>query len=215
MTEIRSYKMLYDNGFAPNPYAGCLTLATCKPYIRKVHKIGQWLAGFAGVNIEKKRFEYVVGAEPLIFLALINNKIEFKKYYLQYPQKRDELCPNSDNIYKWVDSAYQRQITKHKFHNSIADMQKDINPPYCLIADEFYYFGGKAVNVPANIRPNVPKNQAPYGCVTEGELMDKFIAWVREQAAQFPAKMGILAQPHDTVEMCGAIISYNSAKGCK
>ena len=33
--EIFSYVITHDSGFAPNPFGGFLTLATCKPKIRK------------------------------------------------------------------------------------------------------------------------------------------------------------------------------------
>jgi hypothetical protein len=44
MTEVRenvrlfTYKMTHDSGFAPNPFYDILTLATCKPGIRKTKK---------------------------------------------------------------------------------------------------------------------------------------------------------------------------------
>ncbi|MGE3595803.1 MAG: hypothetical protein AB7N70_09645 [Dehalococcoidia bacterium] len=41
-----SYKMTHDTGFAPNPFWGCLTLATCKPGIRQTRGPGDWIAGF-------------------------------------------------------------------------------------------------------------------------------------------------------------------------
>ncbi|SSY70238.1 hypothetical protein [Alysiella crassa] len=38
--KIISYVVKYDYGFAPNPYHGFLTLATCKPVIRSNAEIG-------------------------------------------------------------------------------------------------------------------------------------------------------------------------------
>ena len=37
--QLISYKVKHDTGFAPNPYFGILTLATCKPAIRRSSKI--------------------------------------------------------------------------------------------------------------------------------------------------------------------------------
>jgi hypothetical protein len=55
-TILRSYKMTSDRGFAPNPYAGILTLAICKPYIRKHCAVeGQWLAGFTSKRLTSRR----------------------------------------------------------------------------------------------------------------------------------------------------------------
>lgn len=35
-----AYKMTHDTGFAPNPFWGYLTLATCKPKIREKKRRG-------------------------------------------------------------------------------------------------------------------------------------------------------------------------------
>jgi hypothetical protein len=37
--------MIDDTGFAPNPFHDFLTLATCKPDIRKKAQIGDWVLG--------------------------------------------------------------------------------------------------------------------------------------------------------------------------
>jgi hypothetical protein len=103
MTVLRAYKITHDSGFAPNPYAGCLTLATCKPGIRRVHQIGAWLAGFTSQRLNGD----MPDAERLIYLALVSHKMELKDYYRQYPQKRPGGCPNPDNIYKWEQGQYR------------------------------------------------------------------------------------------------------------
>jgi Nucleotide modification associated domain 2 len=41
---VFSYVVTHDKGFAPNPYFGFLTLATCKPQIRKSARVGDWLS---------------------------------------------------------------------------------------------------------------------------------------------------------------------------
>lgn len=41
--KLYSYKMKHDNRFAPNPLLGVLTLATCKPAMRRNTKIGNGL----------------------------------------------------------------------------------------------------------------------------------------------------------------------------
>ena len=47
MSVTMGYKMTHDTGFAPNPFHGVLTLATCKPKIRACRKADDWVAGFA------------------------------------------------------------------------------------------------------------------------------------------------------------------------
>ena len=42
---IYSYVVARDYGFAPNPFYGCCTLATCKPIIRRMAQVGDWVIG--------------------------------------------------------------------------------------------------------------------------------------------------------------------------
>ena len=42
-----SYVVRYDSGFAPNPFHGFCTLATCKPGIRAHANVGDWVVGTA------------------------------------------------------------------------------------------------------------------------------------------------------------------------
>lgn len=46
------YVVARDFGFAPNPFHGFCTLATCKPDIRKVAKIGDWIMGVGGSRLK-------------------------------------------------------------------------------------------------------------------------------------------------------------------
>jgi len=42
---LYSYCIPHDNGAAPNPFWDVCTLAICKPKIRSVAKIGDWVVG--------------------------------------------------------------------------------------------------------------------------------------------------------------------------
>jgi hypothetical protein len=42
---LHSYVVARDYGFAPNPFFGVCTLATCKPLIRRIAHIGDWIVG--------------------------------------------------------------------------------------------------------------------------------------------------------------------------
>lgn len=44
---LYSYTITHDTGFAPNPFWGWCTLATCKPQIRRTAQVGDWIAGLS------------------------------------------------------------------------------------------------------------------------------------------------------------------------
>lgn len=90
-----SYKMSHDTGFAPNPFFGVLTLATCKPGIRRssTRRKDDWIAGFGS----KSMCGDEAGNERLIFLMEVTEIKPLKDYYENYPQKLPIPPGNSDN----------------------------------------------------------------------------------------------------------------------
>ena len=74
---LYSYKMTNDSGFAPNPFSGILTLATCKASMRRSKKIGDWIAGFTSGALCGDP----VGAERLVYVMKVSQKIPIAEYH--------------------------------------------------------------------------------------------------------------------------------------
>src|SRR3989304_5404176 len=72
-----SYKQTHDTGFAPNPFHGACTLATCKPRIRELKQVGDWIAGFTSKRLNGDQ----VGCERLIYLMQVAEKLPFEAYH--------------------------------------------------------------------------------------------------------------------------------------
>ena len=72
-----SYKLTHDTGFAPNPFFGVCTLATCKPRIRESKRVGDWIAGFTSKRLGGDE----VGSERLVYLMQIAEKLPFERYH--------------------------------------------------------------------------------------------------------------------------------------
>lgn len=162
------YKMTDDSGFAPNPYHGILTLATCKPYMRENTKKGDWIAGFTS----KRCGGIPETHERLIYLMKVSEKITYDEYWEQYPQKRNnpncnestccgECC--GDNIYhKDAKGNYIQEKNGH--HNNIDTKIRDLKSEYVLISSEFFYFGEEnALEILSEFDIKPPKFQTPYG----------------------------------------------------
>ena len=49
---LYAYAITRDFGFAPNPFHGNCTLATCKPRIRKSANVGDWVLGIGGASLK-------------------------------------------------------------------------------------------------------------------------------------------------------------------
>ena len=186
-----SYKLTHDSGFAPNPFWGVLTLATCKPLFRRSKRTGDWIAGFTSVKL----CEDQVGQEKLIFLVKIDEKISIVDYFRgQRFQKKIPLksahkaiCQAGDNIYR---PLCPHPITENDFeqipnkNHKYESKKHDISGENVLIGAEFVYFGRNALSIPLYLRPQVPKGQSSNGNRTHDvESVRKFIEFVMAKAS--------------------------------
>ncbi len=173
---LYGYKMTHDTGFAPNPYHGVLTLATCKPLIRKCAKEGYWISGWTSNEVQGKEqaYHFTDETQKLIYLAKVSKVISFKEYWEKYPLKRPaeldsfkeekecrKSCGNTvitnsseislcgDNIYKPINDSDFEQI--ENIHHGPNCKEHDLSGEHVLVCDEFYYFGVEsAISVKKN-----------------------------------------------------------------
>jgi len=76
MPDVFVYKQTHDHNFAPHVSRGRLTLACCKPRIRRVARVGDWVVGIAA---NTNRF----GAEPgaIVSAFRVDEKLTFSDYW--------------------------------------------------------------------------------------------------------------------------------------
>ncbi len=206
-----SYKLTHDSGFAPNPFGHTLTLATCKPGIRRTKKVGDWVAGFTSKALDGSE----VGKEKLIFLMRVGERLSFHDYY------RDERFQNKipdrsirnpenwagDNIYKpgssdaWEPGDFKQLPNPN--HDKCGFQKKDLSGQYVLIADKFWYFGSNAIALKLSVRPKVPYGSAQYGVRTGNDKSRRFIEHIEQEF-----KTGRHGDPHQWPPVFG------SGSGC-
>ena len=79
--------MVWDAGFAPNPFWGYCTLATCKPKVRLRAEVGDWIVGMGSKVLEKR---YGIGYFKLIYAMRVDEKLTFEQYSKD-PRFRDKI----------------------------------------------------------------------------------------------------------------------------
>ncbi len=86
---IRTYVVTHDYGFAPNPFGGVLTLACCKPQIRRTARIGDWIVGTLPRGIDWQR---------LCFAAKVSEAMTFDEYFHgdRFGEKRPTMQNSGD-----------------------------------------------------------------------------------------------------------------------
>ena len=181
------YVVVYDHGFAPNPYFGYCTLATCKSGIRKGAQLGDWIAG---VGSRRKSH-----AGQLIFAMKVEETLSFEDYWMdprflcKRPFRSGSLkLRYGDNIYhRSIDNeTWLQEDSAHSCADGTIDlrhMQIDTRAPRVLISQHYSYFGGSAIDIPErfwswdsyDLRLKLGRN---YLCNFPSDFREAFIDWI-------------------------------------
>ena len=193
-----SYVVARDYGFAPNPFFGVCTLATCKPRVRKTAAIGDWVIGTGSAKRGRQGY--------LVYAMRVAEALTFNEYWAdpRFQQKKPNLRGSlkqafGDNIYFRDESEQWNQLDSHHSyqggaqnpHNIWNDTQTDrvlIGIKYAYwcgggpkIDEAFRNYDGQDICAGRNHRSNFPPG-----------LVDGFITWIRSLGAH-----GYLGDPLD------------------
>lgn len=188
---IYSYAIPYDSGFAPNPFWGYCTLATCKPRIRRTAKEGDWVIGTGSVrNVGNERLVYAMRVTEVIPLEdyWVDKRFEKKK-----PGKGKKRLV-ADNIYYRDKKGNVRQYfpSKHSYPDkeNLETKEHDLKGENVLISKSgnFYYFGREALKIPESLLCLVKKGPS-HKCDFPQDTVDKFLRWIKKK------KLGVNGYP--------------------
>ena len=215
-----SYRIVHDKQFAPNPFKGVLTLATCKPLIRrsKESESGVWLAGFAAYSV-KDGLRPKKGRELLIYLAKISEVMTMQDYWTEYPQKRAQKCGEEFEEY-YGDNIYDENLhLVNDNHHKDWDFKRDISGKNVLICKEFYYFAPDSRLVVPNEFDELVYKRRGQTLVQNKDLIQKFIDYVRSCAKDdFGKQQGILGDikriEYSTGGNCSSSGTPTLSSGC-
>lgn len=194
--KLYSYIVTRDFGFAPNPFISYCTLATCKPKIRKLAQVGDWVVGI-GSGAEKSQFK-----NKLIYAMQIEEKLTFDEYWMDPRFKRKRPVMNGSKRQMYGDNIYHRPTPDSSFiqensHHSLPNGEKnalnadrDLPGKYVLIGKKFWYFGEKAIPLPQEFLL-LSKVARGYRVFKE----EQFIEGVSNWLGSLP-ESGYLGRPH-------------------
>jgi Nucleotide modification associated domain 2 len=127
--DIYVYKMVADNGGAPCVTGKLLSLAICKPKIRKSAGKGSLIYGFGGKEYQ----------ERLIYICLVTDLLEGQGYYHQR-----KYAHRPDCIYR-VEAGKAVRKTSARYHVNSDEREKDVGfrfeNAFVLLSDDFRYLG--------------------------------------------------------------------------
>lgn len=152
---LYSYTVRYDYGFAPNPFDGWCTLATCKSRLRERAAVGDWIVGTGSSS------KGLLG--KLVFAMRVDERLTFDEYWedprfqRRTPQLRgSEKRKYGDNIYhRGPDGAFVQADSRHSMDDGTPHPKwfaDDTSCEYVLVSGHFTYWGRQAVEIPGQFR---------------------------------------------------------------
>ena len=135
MSRAYRYILTHDSGMAPCPDRGQISLATCKPVIRRVARPGDWVLGFRPGSLERG-------------LMLWAGKVAEKMSHGEYQQRHSN---RSDAVYRMgKDGDYER--LDPAYHPSQSEMDRDVREPVLLFDRTVsVYLTGQPAPLPAGL----------------------------------------------------------------
>lgn len=156
LMRLFSYIVARDYGFAPNPFHGLCTLATCKPRIRASANIGDWIVGTGA----KTKYDL---AGRLLYAMKVDEVLTFDTYWAdpRFLSKRPVLNGSLKQVYG--DNIYRRghgrwcQVNSHHSlgggRRNLPNIARDTSVDRLLLGRRFVYFGKAAPLFPKRFRP--------------------------------------------------------------
>ena len=190
-----------DYGFAPNPFAGWCTLATCKPEIRGVVNVGDWVLGTGSQSRGR--------AERVVYLMCVTGTLGFNDYWAdsKFRCKRPNLHGSKKQAFG--DNVYHResdsgQWTQENFHHTFNDgstnfknLSLDTKYDRVLVSNDFAYWGGAGPNLPPRFTTeskivDVRAHRGHKSSILPNELVQEIVRWFRDIG-----ESGYLGEPLD------------------
>lgn len=183
--QVYIYVVKYDLGFAPNPFGGVCTLACCKPDIRRVARIGDWVFGMGGGALK--------ATGRCVFAMRVTRHMTFDEYWEDptFGSKRAQRNGTrktlvGDNIYHHDNLG--SWVQEDSVHSAIDGSQAADNTDHdtrtnrLLLSDHFIYFGNAAPVVPPWILDGMGYKNQRYHRTFDLAASGDLIAWIEGQA---------------------------------
>ena len=181
---LYSYVVRWDYGFAPNPFFGTCTLATCKPKIRRTATVGDWIVGVGSKTRNRRGY--------LVYVMKVSDEMTFNQYWTddRFARKKPNMAGSKkqafgDNIYfrdrkcRWQQSSSRHSLPDGSPHPD--HIRVDTDTDKVLIGRTFAYWGGYGPQLPTifgDWNGHDMGNPGRYHkCRFPPEMVDAFVAW--------------------------------------
>ncbi len=199
MSRVYVYVVDRDFGFAPNPFHGYCTLATCKPTLRRTAQLGDWVIGIGGKRLN--------ATDRCVYAMRVGEKISFNEYW-NSPRHRDKRPIRNGSATRMVgDNIYYRDPQAFAWHQAdshhsntngtpnVDNLRADTSSDHVLLSQRFYYFGREALPIPKSILTQLRYRNGRGYRVFEQHLCRDLLRWLEADGRH--AFNQVLADPFD------------------
>lgn len=170
------YVIQYDGGNAPNYAPPFVTLAVCKPRVRKAARVGDMVLGFQGRKL---------GGHPhgVRWAGIVGEKLRFDQYWMdsRFESKKPSYSDQSDNIYAiGPEGIFQ---VPNKVHGD-ENINTDLRGIYVLVFSRWWIYGPSAPVMPSemNLRIQLPNRRGHRESNLCTDEAQKLISWLDTNA---------------------------------
>lgn len=182
---IFTYVVKSDFGFAPNPFWGTMTLNCCKPKIRKVAEIGDWIVGIGSTAVKSshgsKNYKgflvYAMKVEEVITMQAYDERCKSDELLInKLPTNKSWIHMLGDCIYDFSKDSKNPEILP-SLHNE-DHVKKDLSGKNTLLSKNFYYFGNcKSVGNQIKIQ-KLLHQFIGFKTIYEENIISEFEDWI-------------------------------------
>lgn len=178
-----SYVVARDYGFAPNPFGGHCTLATCKPDIRQRAAVGDWVTGIASAGDSS--------LPQLVYAMRVDEVLIYDDYWSdpRFQHKKPSRLGSVKQLFG--DNIYFRNGTggwvQADSHHSLEDgspnprnIANDTQSEGVLVSSHFAYWGCNAKTIPEhllNFDGETLTLKRGYRCHFSDDYVKAFVHW--------------------------------------
>jgi hypothetical protein len=175
---LYSYCIRVDDGAAPNPFWGVCTLVICKPAIRRVAKIGDWVVGTGSVNSP-------IGdiSGKVVYAMQVTRKLTMEEYDAHAKQHLPNKIPkwfNRDVRLRLGDAIYDFSTHPPALRQSVhgeENRERDLSGRYALLSNHFFYFGNEPRQLQGSLI-NIVKRGPGHRSRSNAPYIEAFLSWL-------------------------------------
>lgn len=125
--KIWRYVVRYDDGLAPCMTDRHLTLACCKPVVRKGSAKGDWVIGFHSKSVGEAMLCYA--------MRVTEDPIPYERYWRdrRFQGRRDNIYRPENGDLRWVRNSFND-------HDDPINHKTDKGGRQALVSEEYWYF---------------------------------------------------------------------------